>query len=160
MKALDKNTVIFYIVIVLIPVLMLGIWLISAARIRNAEAEMLQALEEVTGVLSEAAGSQGDTESSEKKENGVTPAGKDPAPENPVLKQKTDALGEIWDRHQKILVMFMNHDEINEIDFSVVQFRRAAEFGDYEAAVHNADRIRRLFEMLREHDEVSLRNIL
>lgn len=76
------------------------------------------------------------------------------------LPTEIETLVSKWEKHQKRLVMFLHHEDINELEFSITQFRRAAEFGDYEAAVQNADRIRCLFKMIREHDEVTVRNIL
>lgn len=149
MKTLDKTTAAFYAVIVLIPLFMLGMWLTSAAWIREAETEVLGALGGVIRtVAAEEAGQDG------TGQDGTGESGAD------ALRQSVDALSRSWERHQKRLALFLHHDEINEIEFSVTQFRRAAEFGDYEAAVHNADRIRCLFKMLREHDEVNIGNLL
>ncbi len=134
MAKLDRHTIFFLCTVILIPLLMITMWLFIAGAIRNTETEVNAAMDEVL------AGAR----VGEKAE----------------VEQGLQTLEHAWKKQSDLLVMFLNHDDVTQVELGIVQFAEAVRQEDYEVAALSREEVKCLLEMMRSSDEINLRNIL
>ena len=74
--------------------------------------------------------------------------------------EKTKALIEKWKKHEAILAMFNDHEDLDEIRLSIGDLKESISYNDSEHTTKAITQFKILLERLRKNESLSLENIL
>ncbi|BED92290.1 MAG: DUF4363 family protein [Candidatus Improbicoccus pseudotrichonymphae] len=75
-------------------------------------------------------------------------------------KESARELVDFWDKESKILYVFIHHDILDRITKNISKINAAIQKKDFEYAFIECECILSLSKVLREYDDINLRNIL
>lgn len=74
--------------------------------------------------------------------------------------EKTKVLIEKWEKHEVILAMFNDHEDLDEIRLSIGDLKESISHSDVEHTAKAITEFKILLERLRKNESLSLENIL
>ena len=75
------------------------------------------------------------------------------------IENKINSISEEWDQYEKILSLYIEHEELEKIDTSIVLIKSYIEVDNYEDAVPEAEECIFVLNHIRQKQKISIANL-